>query len=78
MGVGESSGGDGGRNSVYSGSAEPVLVLLSNIYSNNNEISVSDSKYSFYPAYTDTDYFALLTTVIKKCIRFCPKKDVLL
>ena len=68
MGVGESSGSDGGGNSMYSESAEPVLVLLSNIYSNNDEILVSDNRYSFYPAYTDTDYFALLTTAIKKCI----------
>jgi len=68
MGVGESSGGDGGGDNVYRGSAEPVLVSLSDSYSNNDKISVSDSRYSSYPAYTDTDYFALLTTALKKCI----------
>jgi len=68
MGVGESSSGDGGGDNVYRGSAEPVLVSLSDSYSNNDKISVSDSRYSSYPAYTDTDYFALLTTALKKCI----------
>ena len=62
MGVGESSG------TVYRGSVEPVLVSLSNSYSDDDEISVSDSRYSSYPAYTGTDYFALLTTSLKKCI----------
>jgi len=78
MGVSESGGGDGGGDNVYRGSAEPVLVSLSDSYSDNDKISVSDSRYSSYPAYTDTDYFALLTTTLKKCIQFCPKKDVLL
>ena len=54
MGVGESGSGD-----VYKESVKPVLVLLSDLYSDDNKISVSDSKYSSYPAYTDTDYFAL-------------------
>jgi len=44
---------------VYRGSMEPVLVLLSDSYSDDDEISVSDSRYSSYSAYTDTDYFAL-------------------
>ena len=74
MGVGE----DGGDDDVYKRSAEPVLVLLSDLYSDDDKISVSDSRYSSYPAYTDTDYFALLTTALKKCIQFCPKKNVLL
>ena len=78
MGVGESGGGDGGGDNVYRGSVEPVLVSLSDSYSDDDEISVSDSRYSSYPTYTDTDYFALLTTALKKCIRFCPKKSVLL
>ena len=68
MGVGESGGGDGGKDDMYRGSAESVLVLLSDLYSNNDKISISDSKYSSYPAYTDTDYFVLLTTTLKKCI----------
>ena len=71
--IGESGSGD-----VYRRNAEPVLVLLSGLYSNNDEILVSDSRYSSYLAYTDTNYFVLPTTVLKKCIQFCPKKDVLL
>jgi len=68
MGVGESGSGDGGKDDMYRGSAESMLVLLSNLYSDNDKISISDSKYSSYTAYTDTDYFALLTTTLKKCI----------
>ena len=67
MGVGKSGSDDGGGDDVYRGSAEPVLVLLSDLYSDDDKISVSDSRYSSYPAYTDTDYFALLTTALKKC-----------
>jgi len=78
MDVGESGGGDSGGDNVYRRSVESVLVLLSDSYSDNDKISVSDSRYSSYPAYTDTDYFALLTTALNKCIRFCPKKDILL
>jgi len=72
MGVGESG------SNVYRESAEPVLVSLSDSYSNDDEISVSDSRYSSYPAYTGTNYFALLTTALKKCIQFWSKKTVLL
>ena len=43
-----------------------MLVLLSDLYSDDDEISISDNKYSSYPTYTDTDYFALLTTALKK------------
>jgi len=50
---------------VYRGSVEPMLVSPSDSYS-DDEISVSDSRYSSCPAYTDTDYFALLTTALKK------------
>ena len=62
MGDGENngSGGEGGDD-IYKGSVEPVLVSLSDSYS-DNKISVSDSRYSSCPAYTVTDYFALLTT----------------
>ena len=63
---------------MYRGRAEPMLVSLSDLYSDDNEISVSDSRYSSYPAYTDTDYFALLTTALKKCKQFWSKKTVLL
>ena len=58
-------GDDGGGDDVYKGRVEPVLVSLSDSYS-EDEISVSDSRYSSCPAYTDTDYFALLTTALKK------------
>ena len=47
--------GGGGDNAVYKGSVELVLVLLSNLYS-EDKISVCDSRYSSYPAYTSTDY----------------------
>ena len=63
---------------MYRGSVEPVLVSLSDSYSNDNEILVSDNKYS-YPAYTNTDYFHPTSYCPKeKCIQFYPKKDVLL
>jgi len=39
-----------------------MLVSLSDSYSDDKAILVSDSRYSSYPAYTDTDY--------------CPNKSV--
>ena len=63
MGMGEDDGDK--CDVVYKGSAEPMLVSPSNSYS-DDEISVSNSRYSSCPAYTDTDYFALLTTALKK------------
>jgi len=68
MDVGESGGGDGGGDNVYRRSTEPMLVSLSDSNSDDDEILVSNSRYSSYPAYTDIDYFALLTTALKKCI----------
>ena len=73
----DSGSGDGGKD-VYSGKAEPMLVLISDSYSDDDAILVSDSRYSSYPAYTDTDYFYRLTTALRKCKRCCPKKNVLL
>ena len=64
MGIGESGDGGGGGDNMYKGSAESVLVSLSNLYSDDNKISVSNSRYSSCPAYTDTDY--------------CSKKTILL
>jgi len=61
----DSGGGSSECDVVYKGSAEPMLVSPSNSYS-DNKISVSDSRYSSCPAYTDTDYFTLLTTALKK------------
>jgi len=43
---------------VYSSKAEPVLVLLSDLYSEDEEISVYDSRPSSSPAYTITDYLS--------------------
>ena len=64
MGIGDDDGGDG--SDVYTGRAEPMLVSLSDSYSDDEAISVSDSRYSSYPAYTDTDYFYQLTTALMK------------
>ena len=44
-------GADGGAN-VYNGSMEPMLVSASNLYSEDEEISVDNNKYSSYPVYT--------------------------
>ena len=52
----DSSSGDGSED-VYNGSMEPVLVSLSNSYSDDNSILISDSRPSSCPAYTVTDYF---------------------
>jgi len=58
MGVGDNDGGGGdGGDDVYSGKAEPALVSVSDSYSEDEAISISDSRYSSYPAYTATDYF---------------------
>ena len=51
---------------MYKGRAEPVLVSVLDLYSDDEAISVSDSRYSSYPAYTVTDYF--LST------NYCPKE----
>ena len=55
---------------MYSGKTEPALVSVSDSYSDDEAISISDSRSSSYPAYTVTDYFYRLTTALKKCIRF--------
>jgi len=41
---------------VYKGRAEPVLVLLSDSYSDDDSISVCDSRPFSSSAYTTTDY----------------------
>jgi len=51
----DSDSGDGGED-IYNGKAESMLVSVSDLYSNDDAISVSNSRYSSYPAYTDTDY----------------------
>jgi len=57
MGEGDDDGGGGdGGEKVYTGKAKPVLVLVSDSYSEDNSISVHDSRSSSSPAYTATDY----------------------
>jgi len=58
-------GGVGGDN-VYKGRTEPALVSLSDSYSDDDSISVCDSRSSSSPAYTATGYFHLLTTALMK------------
>ena len=48
----------GGGGDVYNEKAEPVLVSLSDLYSEYEEISVCDSRPSSSPAYTITDYLS--------------------
>jgi len=66
-GGGESIGGDGGGNGdVYKGKTEPALVLVSDSYSEDEEISVCDSEPSSSPTYTITNYLS----------GYCPKENV--
>jgi len=52
IGKGDDDGGGEGGKDVYNGKAEPVLVSVSDSYSEDDAISVGDSRYSSYPAYT--------------------------
>jgi len=53
MGDGEDNGGGGdGGEEVYSGSAEPMLVLLSDSYPDKDRFSVGDNRPSSCPVYT--------------------------
>jgi len=53
MGEGDDDGGGGkGGEDVYNGKAKPVLVSVSDSYSEDDAISVGDSRYSSYPTYT--------------------------
>ena len=52
----EGGGGVGGDN-VYKGKTEPALVSVSDSYSEDEIISICDSRSSPSPAYTITDYF---------------------
>ena len=64
----DDGGGDGGvgGDDVYNGKTEPALVSVSDSYSEDEAISISDSRYSSYPAYTSTDYFYEPTTALRK------------
>ena len=67
IGGNEFGGGDIVRGGdVYSGRAEPVLVSLSDSYSEDEEISICDSGPSLSPTYTITDYFYQLATALRK------------
>ena len=52
---------------MYSGKAEPMLVLLSDLYSEDKEIFVCDSGPFSSPTYTITDYLST---------GYCPKKKI--
>jgi len=51
---------------MYSGKTEPALVSVLDSYLEDEAISISDSRYSSYPAYTATDYFYVPTTALRK------------
>ena len=51
---------------MYSGKTEPVLVSVSDSYSEDEIILVYDSRPSSSPAYTITDYFYQLATALRK------------
>ena len=59
-------GDDGCGGDVYKGKTEPALVLVSDSYSEDEEISVCDSGPSSSPTYTITDYLS----------GYCPKENV--
>ena len=52
---------------MYNGRAEPMLVLLLDLYSEDEEIFVCDSGPSSSPTYTITDYLST---------GYCPKGNV--
>ena len=55
-----------GGEEVYNGNAEPVLDSVSDLYSEDEIISVCDSGSSSSPTYTITDYFYQLATALRK------------
>ena len=57
MGVIDDGGGGVGGEDVYNGKTEPVLVSVSDSYSEDEIISVRDSGPSSSPTYIITDYF---------------------
>jgi len=67
MGDIDDGGGGVGGEDVYSGKTKPALVSVSDSYSEDEEISVSDSGSSSSPAYTVTDYLST---------SYCPKENV--
>jgi len=67
MGDADDGGGGVGGEEMYSGRTEPALVSVSDLYSEDEEISVCDSRLSSSPAYTVTDYLST---------GYCPKGNV--
>jgi len=55
---------------VYKGKTEPALVSVSDLYSEDEIISVCDSRLSSSPAYTITDYLSTDYCLKGNCIRF--------
>ena len=66
IGKGNDDGGGVGGEGVYSDNTEPVLVSVSDSYSEDKEISVGDSGPSSSPTYMLTDYLS----------GYCPKEKV--
>jgi len=68
IGKGDDDGGGGGGDDevVYNGNTEPALVSVLDSYSDNEEISVGDSRPSSSPTYMLTDYLS----------GYCPRKKV--
>ena len=58
MGDEDDDGGGESGEDVYNGRAEPVLVLVSDSYSEDKIISVYDNRPSLSPAYTATNYLS--------------------
>ena len=58
-----------GDEDIYKGKAEPMLVSLSDSYSEDEEISICDSRPSSSPAYTITDYLST---------GYCPRKKYMM
>jgi len=65
IGKGDDKGGGVGGEDVYNGKTEPVLVSVSDSYSEDEIISICDSRPSSSPAYTITDYLST---------NYCPKR----
>ena len=63
---GNDCGGGVGGEDVYTGKAEPMLVLVSDSYSEDEEIFVGDSGPSSSSTYILTDYLS----------GYCPKENV--
>jgi len=63
---------------VYNGKTEPALVSVSDSYSEDEIISICDSRPSSSPAYTITDYLSTNYCPKGMCKRFWSKKTVLI